>query len=122
MVQEAEAPDDMGHGVDQFEVTHDRASPWKGGNGQETRPAAREADGETRKPPVEMIWGGGVRGPQARSLTWTAGVLSSDNCRITANQAGAEVDRTAGGGETWVGIIAMPAERYPASNGRYAVP
>jgi hypothetical protein len=23
----------LGHGVDQFEVTHDRASPWKGGNG-----------------------------------------------------------------------------------------
>jgi hypothetical protein len=42
--------------------------------------------------------------------------------RITANHAGAEVDRTAGGGETWVGIIAMPAERYSASNGRYAVP
>jgi hypothetical protein len=40
---------DMGHGIDQFEVTHDRASPWKGGKGQGKPPAARGADGENEK-------------------------------------------------------------------------
>ena len=55
--------------------------------------------------------------PQARSLTWTAVVLSGDHRRITANQVGAEVDQTAGGGETCGRFIAIPAERYPASDG-----
>jgi len=32
------------------------------------------------------------------------------------------VDQTAGGGETWVSIIAMPVERYPASDRCYTVP
>jgi hypothetical protein len=35
----------MGHGVDQFEVTHDRASPWKRGNG--TGKHARQPEGPT---------------------------------------------------------------------------
>ena len=45
----------VGHGVGQFEVAHDRASPWRQERGRETRSAVRVADGETRKPPEETI-------------------------------------------------------------------
>jgi hypothetical protein len=56
--------------------------------------------------------GGWLPGPKPLGLTWPAGVLSSGNRRIAPNQVGAEVDRTAGGSETWVQISAMSAERY----------
>ena len=88
----------------------------RGKQGQGKRPAARGADGRTRRPPAETVWGGWLRGPKARSLTWTAFVLSSENRRLTANQVGAEVDRIAGGGETCGRFIAATAERYPAGN------
>lgn len=37
----------VGHGVGQFEVAHDRASPWS----QETRSAVRGPSAKQRKPP-----------------------------------------------------------------------
>jgi hypothetical protein len=40
---------DMGHGVDQFEVTHDRASPWKRGNGQGNTPGSQRGRRENEK-------------------------------------------------------------------------
>jgi len=86
---------------------------------------ARQPEGPTggrKSRPQKRSGGGWLRGPKTRSLTWTAGVLSSDNCRITAYQVGAEVDQTAGGGETWRRFIAATTERYPASDGCYTVP
>jgi hypothetical protein len=46
----------VGHGVGQFEVAHDRASP----RGQETRPAVSGPSEKQRKPPTETIWGGRI--------------------------------------------------------------
>jgi hypothetical protein len=45
------------------------------------------------------------------------GLLGSEKCQITPRQTGTEVDQTVGGGETWVWIIAIPVERYPAGDG-----
>ncbi len=65
---------------------------------------ARQPEGPTERkggPAAGTPRGGWLPGPKARRLTWSASVLSSDNRRITRNQVGAEVDRAAGGGETW---------------------
>ena len=61
-------------------------------------------------------------GPRTRRLTWAAGVLSSDHRQITPRQIEAEVDRTAGGSETWVKPSDGFGGRCPAICGRYTGP
>jgi hypothetical protein len=80
-------------------------------DGKHTR-QAEGGRGEARGMAVGTTRGGWLPGPKPRGLTWPAGVSSSGNRRIAPNQVGAEVDRTAGGSETWVQISAMSAERY----------
>jgi hypothetical protein len=78
--------------------------------------------GERRRPAEETTRGGWLPGPKPRGHTWPAGVLSSERRRITPNQGEAQVDRTAGGSETWVQISAMSAERYHDGERDYREP
>ena len=84
---------------------------------EERLPAARGADGENEKGRTRERSGAAQAGSRARSVTWPAGALGSDTCRIAPRQTGTAVDRTAGDGETWVWIITIPVGRYPAGDG-----
>jgi hypothetical protein len=63
----------LGHGIDQFDVAHDRESPGKRERtGTQKRPAAREADGKTGSQSTDRGQSGGLEG-RSRQNSSTGG-------------------------------------------------
>ena len=106
---------EMGNTGARTQTPATNAAGRKKGNALVSQRGRREDD----RPAAGTI--SGRPAPRTGGLTCPAGMLSSDCVRITPRGRGAAVDRTAGARETCGRCIAIPVERYTASDGCYVV-